>query len=51
MELRKKEYMPRLIDKKIEEYLYTEYGIDINVNYNERQSLKNVDIILNFNFI
>lgn len=37
--------------KKIEEYLYTEYGIDINVNYNERQSLKNVDIILNFNFI
>lgn len=37
--------------KRIKEYLYNEYGIELNITYNERRSLKNSNIILNFNFV
>ena len=37
--------------KKLEEHLYNEYGIELNITYNERKSLKNAGIVLNFNFV
>ena len=36
---------------RLKEYLYSEFGIELNISYNERKSLKNSNIILNFNFV
>lgn len=36
--------------KKIEEYLYNEFGIMINISNNKRKSLLNSEIILNIDF-
>ena len=36
---------------RLKEYLYSEFGIELNISYNERKNLKNSNIILNFNFV
>jgi hypothetical protein len=38
------------IFENIASKLFSEYGIDLNISYNERKSLKTSNIILNFNF-
>lgn len=56
VELCKKYKKINLVTKKAKEFipiskhLLEEYGIDIGIKYNERQSLKKADIILNYGF-
>lgn len=37
--------------RKIEEKIYEEHGITINISNNKRKSLRNADIILNYDFV